>query len=324
MDQLPAEQHQQAVPEDDLAVLVDRTEPIAVAVEREPQRGAGAPNRRDQVPEVLRHRRVRVVIGKRAVRIAEQRDDVGAGARQRGLGDQTGHAVATVDHHPDRTLHAVARDNGVDVSRQHGVVGLDEPVPRVGRLVLDQPTHLLDPLAVQRLARRHDLEPVERRRVVGTRNLNPAIHVEFVQCQVEGRRREHSDVHRRATRAGDPVPDGTSQHFAGGAVVPSHRDPRWALDLFARERRHRSSDGVRQLRRQLLADDPADVVLPENDAGNLHVRSSGEVVRLAARQAGALTARRRRRCRDSTSTRPAPQGRAPDSATGRTRGGRRW
>ena len=56
------EQHQLAVGIDDLAVLGDDAEPVAVAVEREAELGVAGCDRGDQVGEVLRLARVGMVI----------------------------------------------------------------------------------------------------------------------------------------------------------------------------------------------------------------------------------------------------------------------
>ena len=73
-----AQDDQQLVAEDDLAGLVDRADPVGVAVERDAQLGPGAPHLGLQVAQVLGHRGIGMVVGEGPVRLAEERRHLGA------------------------------------------------------------------------------------------------------------------------------------------------------------------------------------------------------------------------------------------------------
>ena len=96
-----AEHDQQLVAVDDLAGLVHRADPVAVAVERDPQLRAVAPDLRLEVAQVLGDGGIGMVVGEGPVRLAEERHDLGAQRAKSGDGDQARGAVAAVHH--DRT-----------------------------------------------------------------------------------------------------------------------------------------------------------------------------------------------------------------------------
>jgi hypothetical protein len=77
-------QHQLAVGEDDLAVLGDDAETVAVAVEGQADLGVGILQRADHVLQVLGLGRVGVVVGEGAVDLAEQFDQVTAHLAEQG------------------------------------------------------------------------------------------------------------------------------------------------------------------------------------------------------------------------------------------------
>ena len=108
--------------------------------------------------------RIGMVIGKCAVGFAEQRHDVGAKPREHVLSDETGDAVATVHHHPERARQrAVSRENGVGPLLQHRRIGVETSrtgIP-IGFVPLEETPQLLYVVAVKGLARYHHLESVE-------------------------------------------------------------------------------------------------------------------------------------------------------------------
>ncbi len=71
LQHIRGEQHQLAVGVDDLAGLGYHTEPVAVAVEREAELVVAGGQRSDQVLQVLRLRRIGMMVGKVAVDLAE-------------------------------------------------------------------------------------------------------------------------------------------------------------------------------------------------------------------------------------------------------------
>ena len=72
----------------------------------------------DQVDQVLRFARVRVVVGEVAVHFAEQRDDAAAQRFDQLRGDHAGGAVAAVDHHLERLGQGDVVADGLEVARQ--------------------------------------------------------------------------------------------------------------------------------------------------------------------------------------------------------------
>ncbi len=70
------EQHDLPIRVNDLAILGDHPQAIAIAVECEPDLRIGLAQAANQILQVLRMRRIRMVIRKRAVDFAEQLDDL--------------------------------------------------------------------------------------------------------------------------------------------------------------------------------------------------------------------------------------------------------
>src|SRR5205823_6161375 len=84
---------------EDAAVLVDGAEPIRIAVERHAKTRFLAADLLLKVAQVLRHGRVRVVVGERAVQFAEQLDDLMAEGPEQTWRDDRARSIARVDHH---------------------------------------------------------------------------------------------------------------------------------------------------------------------------------------------------------------------------------
>jgi hypothetical protein len=79
--------------------LVHRPDAVGVAVERDAQLGAGAPDAGLQIPEVFRDGGIGMMVGKAAVGLAEERRDLGAQGLERAHRDEAAGAVAAVHHH---------------------------------------------------------------------------------------------------------------------------------------------------------------------------------------------------------------------------------
>ena len=158
-----------------LALLVHHEAPVGVAVEREPDVGAGATHLGLQVDEVRRVQRVGLVVGKTAVQVEVQRFETQRQSVEHHGHGQPGHAVAGVHHDmqgPDGgQIDEPAQVLGV--VRQQAPTG-DGPRcvgQRSGRSVQDGHRVVADRGETGLQAQRHragqaELDPVVARRVV--------------------------------------------------------------------------------------------------------------------------------------------------------------
>jgi hypothetical protein len=128
----------------------------------------------------------------------------------------------------------------------------------------DHAPEVLDVVAVEGRSCDHHLEPVELWRIVGTRHLNPTIDVEFVQGEVEGWRRQHTDIDGRTTSLSNAVAHGAREQIAGRTIVPPDGNFRIAAHSLPCDGGDGPANGVRQRRRQIFANDTTDVILPED------------------------------------------------------------
>jgi hypothetical protein len=264
------EQHQLAIRIDDVAAQGDHAQAVAVAVERQAQLRLGGVHRADQVGQVLRLGRIRMMVREVAVDTAVQLDHLAAEGPQDARGGGAGDAVARVDHDLHRTRElAVARDAvrvfGEDVHLRGA--------PRAGHVGLGfhQPAQLLDVLAVDRAAGQHHLEAVVVLRVVAAGDLDAR------GAAVPGARRGHVIEHRRGDGADvDHVQPGRCQALDQG------RHQRRPGDPSVTPHRHRllaqphgfGAEGSAQMFRERfverLVDDAADVVGLEGRCFDVH------------------------------------------------------
>ena len=109
------EQHQLAVRVDDLAVLGDDAETVAVAVEGDADFGVGILERLDHVGQIFRFGRVWVVVGEVAVNLAIERHDFATQALEQLRCDRAGDAVAAIHDDLQRPCQLDVADDLVDV-----------------------------------------------------------------------------------------------------------------------------------------------------------------------------------------------------------------
>ena len=117
---------------------------------------------------------------------------------------------------------------------EHRGVHLDRPGAGIGGVALHQAAQFLDVVAVEGLRPDHHFEPVEFGRVVGPGDLESAVHVDGLDREVETRRRQQPDIHRRAAGRRNPVSHGAGKRSAGGAIVSSYREPGRSADAPSR------------------------------------------------------------------------------------------
>ena len=113
------EQHQLAVGIDDFSILGHHAEAVAVAVEGDADFSVGFLEGLDDVGQVFRLRRIRVMVREIAVDFAEQRDDLAAEALEQFRGNRAGHAVAAIHDDLHRAGQLDVADDFLDVGWQN-------------------------------------------------------------------------------------------------------------------------------------------------------------------------------------------------------------
>ena len=271
------EQHHLPVRPDDVPLAVHDAEPVAVAVEREPEVRPVLAHRRDEVAQVLRHARVRMVIGKVAVDLAVQLHHVVPERPEQARRDVSGHAVAAVDDDlpgqvagHGRDLRADAPDVVPDDLRAAQAAGPANVPPGVEIVLLDPAPQVPDGAAVQRLARQHDLQTVVVGRVVAARDHDAAARLQVLRREVEHGARHPPDVDDVAAALAQPLHERRPQLRTGVPSVAAH-DQRLHASV-VRLGADRAADPPDDVPGEGIADDAPDVVRAEN--------LSGEPVRL--------------------------------------------
>ena len=256
------EQDELPVRPDDLAGFADHAQAVAIAIEGQADLAVRIAQAIDQVLQVLRIGRVRMVPRKGAVHLAEQLGDLAAQRAEQGWGDRAGHAVATIDG----DLH---RPGQPDVAHHaRGVAGLHlhlRAPAGMGRAFYRPPhgvTQRGDAVPVERSAIQHELEAVVVGRIVaaGDRDARAGIHQPRGEIQ-HGRGR-HADVdHMQAGGAQAGLQRGRQLHAAQPAVARHHHRARAQLQRL-HARRH--AQAVGKARVDLLGHRATDVVGLEN------------------------------------------------------------
>ena len=232
------EQHQLAVGIDDLAVLGDDAQAVAVAVEGQAELGVGGLHGADQVGQVLGLARVRVVVREVAVDLGVQLGHVAAERAQDARRRRARDAVAGIDH----DLHR--RASLQSPTMRCAVLGAGCPSsptrPRPVHVVLglDALAQALDLVAVDRAAGQHHLEAVVVLRVVAAGDLDAAVAAVLAARGghvVQHRRRHRADVdhvepgrRQAADQRGAPAPAPTGARRAR-PPPPARPRPRASL-----------------------------------------------------------------------------------------------
>ena len=187
------EDHQQLVAPDHAALAVDRADAVAVAVEGDAEVELLVGDEALQVLEVRLDRRIRVVVGKAPVHLAE--DDVVLSGKpvDEHVEDRPGGAIAGVPADAEwlaREVLQQAVDIGfADVDLFDAAVAV-APVPG-GRAAAER----LDLLPEHRAAFEQQLEAVVVGRVVASRHLDAAVDIEIMRGEIEHGRGTHADQH---------------------------------------------------------------------------------------------------------------------------------
>ena len=185
--EIATEQDEQLIAEHRLPALIDRANAVAVAIEGDAELRLLLLHGRLEVVEVLEHRGIGMVMRKRPVGLREQRHNAGTQLPQCLDGDETGHAIATIDDDLEAPgerripLHDRFAVGGEQVAvRLHGAAGFRRHLAGVDHLI-----EALDVVAEHGVMREHHLEAVELRRIVRAGDLDAAVHRQCFGRKVE-------------------------------------------------------------------------------------------------------------------------------------------
>ncbi|ABA49073.1 hypothetical protein BURPS1710b_3142 [Burkholderia pseudomallei 1710b] len=267
------EQHQLAVRIDDLAVLRDDAEAVAVAVEREADLGIGRLQLRDHVLQVLRVRRVRVVVREVAVDVGEELDEFAAERLEQARRERARDAVARIDDELQRPREPDVADDALDVLIGD-IVSLIRTVAGLETRVDDALVQALDLVAVNRGAAQDHLETVVVGRIVAARDDDARIDAALAARQRERHarrevadgRRHHADVDDIDARRAQPVRERADE--LGPREPAVARDDDRVAALRAHFAAECAADRARDVGVERLADHAPNIVCLEDGLGD--------------------------------------------------------
>src|SRR6266699_3563163 len=260
---------QDVVPPNYLAGVVDHTDAVRVAIERNADVGVVLFHGGDEILDVFRDSRIRVVIRKRAVALAEQKARLDAELRKELWRNKGARSVATIEND-----HQVAREFP-DVCRNVVDVAVDDLL--VAKRALPawefaRDSELIEVLyisAVNGAGCETKLESVVLGRIVGAGDLDSADHIQIVLGPVGERGRNDSDVHHVDAACEQPRHQRSMQSFSAWPVIAPDGE-RTLHALFGQERGVRASDCRGDFFGEILSGDAADVVLAKDRARHCH------------------------------------------------------
>ena len=244
-------------------------EPVAVAIEGEPDLVVGARQAANDILQILGLRRIGMMIRKVAVDLAEKLGYRAAEAAKQGRCERAGHAVAAIDSDLERTRELDVAGDAIEVRRRDvgGAIG-SRAATQVA--ALDARLQGGNRIARQRLAGDHHLEAVIVGRIMAAGDGDAALRGELVRGEIAHRRGDHADVDDMGTARPDSVAQRASE--LGARIPPIARDDDRVAPALLRQRSERLPDSMDDRRRQRLADNPANVVSLEDVGGQLHRR----------------------------------------------------
>ena len=261
------EQHQLAVGVDDLAILGDDAQAVAVAVEGQADFRRTIAQGADQVLQVFRMGRIGVVIGEVAVDFAEQLFDFAAHAAIECAGKGAGHAVAAIDG----DFHRARELDVADDAREIGFADIVRPVAAIavcGVFGQDGFVQRLDGVAVDRLSGQHHLEAIVVGRIVAAGDHDAGLGVQHVGAEIHHGRGDDAEVDHVDAGVLQTLRQGAGQFGAGEPAILADDDSAFALpDDGAAES---VADLARDRCVERLADDAADVVGLEDTLSESH------------------------------------------------------
>src|SRR6266480_6558941 len=255
------EQHQLPVRKNDLPLGGYHAQPVAVAVESEPDFTALALHQGYQVLEVLRVGRIGMMIGKAAIDLAIELQHFAAESAvelaRRGAGD----AVTAVDRDFHRTHEPYVGGNSIQIG--FADVRMAVPPRAASKLTgLDPLAQPLDILARESGSRKYHLQPVVLGRIVAARDRDCAAATEMVRGEISDRGCEHPDLRDVHAACANALRQRASELGSGDPTIAAHCDlgppaPAAAVEQLASER---LPDQPNAFAGEGFADDAADVI----------------------------------------------------------------
>ena len=253
------QQRQQQIGPDDAAPVVDHADAVAVAVERDPDVARPLLDAPPQLREIRRHRRVRVVRGKRPVDVAVDHVVAPRQPAHERPHDVARRAVARIPDDLQPPPPPAGRGQRFDVGVEH--VGVpDSPAGGRGRARRREVAESLDPVAVERTARVHELEPVVLGRVVRPGDHDARVRPQMVDREIEHGRGSAADARDRRAGRRHPLGQRRLERRRREPAVESEADRRRGAPVGGDRRGERAADRQRVVGVQRLADDAANVV----------------------------------------------------------------
>ena len=255
---VPREQHHEAVRPDDRPAVGHDAQAIGIAVEGHAHVRLVFTNGSDEIVEVRRVGRVRMVIRKAAVYICIQANYFAPKPFEKRGRHQAADAIAAVDHYLERSGEGDIAEHAVHVRFDY--VNRLHDAAHSGRAFAAFDARAQAGYGVPRkhATADHHLQSVVLRRIVRSRDHDPRPGFERVGGIVEKRRRNAADNDDIATASGEARHQGLAQALGGVAPIAAHGDP--AAALFERLRRECAADPVDGLGREIPVYKAANVV----------------------------------------------------------------
>ena len=200
-------EEEQLVAPENFSAVGDHTEPVGITVVRYTGVSLLGADETDQLPEIFRDSWIGEVVGEAAVRIAVQIGHMATVAAEDGESKVTSNPVASVNDHfqpfsdrdiPEKIVLVCAGDLLSPNTSFIGSVGL----------TFNDPPQFLDVLAIDRIRSNADLEAVEVRRIVASRNHDAAVDPEVADREIEHRGSAQADIDDIHTSSHDTSADG--------------------------------------------------------------------------------------------------------------------
>src|SRR5690606_31328746 len=217
--------------------------------------------------EVVRYRRVRMVVGETAVDFAEQFLDFAADGFVEFFRICPGDAIAAIDGDLHRPLQPYV---GLDAG---DIVGRDVEAAFAAFTVAEFAveyalTQGADRLARQRLTGQHHFQAVVIGRIMAAGDHDAALGAQMVGGEIDHGGRHHAEVDDVDAGFADAARQGGGEFRAGQATIVADADFR--LSARCRFRAQRMADGFDDLGSQGLADDATNVIGLEYFLRDLH------------------------------------------------------
>jgi hypothetical protein len=255
-------QHQLAVRIDDLPVLGDDAEAVAVAVEGQPDFCVGILQRLDQVLQVFRMRRVRVVIRESAIHFAEQLDHLAAHAAIQVACKRTGYTVAAIDGNLDGARNFYIADDALQVLLADVVGAVLAGSGRRLQARFDGQVQGGDGIAMDCFALQHHLEAVVVWRVMAAGDHDAGAAIKHLGAEIHHRRGDDAQVDHVDAGNLQALRQCRNQAGAGQAAVAA--DNHAALSLGGGSQAEGVADGTCHAFIQRFTNDAANIVSLED------------------------------------------------------------